>query len=214
MDACTTRPFAVRSQVRDVRKCALGFALAGEPGRGGRPAVVSTGKWGCGAFGGTAPHKMLQQLIGSRLAGARLQFSLFGRADGCDKCLHLLEQCQPPLTVAEAWHLVLQAGDMVEGNQRPAAAFLDYLTLLLRSRLTAECLSTAAAYPRGSAEPLDGAKAVEQIMCGADVPEARAKAMWESLQQMRASGSGSIHRDMLEAALVKGKKDSAVVAAK
>ena len=38
--------------------------------------VVSTGKWGCGAFGGTAPYKMLQQAVAAATAGPIVALAL------------------------------------------------------------------------------------------------------------------------------------------
>jgi hypothetical protein len=81
MDACTQGHFRERSVLRDVQKAALCF-------RGLRS--VSTGRWGCGVFGGTPAHKFAQQLAAAALSGERpasLQFSTFGTPDGCDAVL-------------------------------------------------------------------------------------------------------------------------------
>jgi len=85
LDACTTQHFRRDRQLRDLRKAYASFAALG-PG-----AVVSTGRWGCGVFGGLPAHKFAQQAVAARLAGVRLRFSTFGTPDGCDVVLGALQ---------------------------------------------------------------------------------------------------------------------------
>lgn len=67
----------------------------------GATACISTGRWGCGVFGGLPAHKFTQQVIAATLAGTALRFSTFGTPDGCDKVLDLLERSK--CTVASLW---------------------------------------------------------------------------------------------------------------
>ena len=90
LDACTTQHFRRERQLRDLRKAYASFAALGQRAEGG-PAVVSTGRWGCGVFGGLPAHKFAQQAVAARLAGVRLRFSTFGTPDGCDAVLGALQ---------------------------------------------------------------------------------------------------------------------------
>ena len=93
MDACTSGHFTEHSVLRDVQKATLCFEGVGR---------VSSGRWGCGIFGGTPAHKFAQQLAAAALAGqlqpqppqlvesgsaVRMQFSTFGDLAGCDRVL-------------------------------------------------------------------------------------------------------------------------------
>ena len=101
--------------LRDVRKAYASFAAlaaATRAGAGGAAtaataaptALVSTGRWGCGVFGGVPAHKFLQQLLAAALAGVRLTFSTFGQADGCDELLEAVRRSQ--MSVGQAWELL------------------------------------------------------------------------------------------------------------
>lgn len=90
LDACTTQHFCRDRQLRDLRKAFASFAALGPRSDGG-PAVVSTGRWGCGIFGGLPAHKFAQQAVAARLAGVQLRFSTFGTPDGCDVVLGALQ---------------------------------------------------------------------------------------------------------------------------
>jgi hypothetical protein len=62
---------------------------------GSRPAVVHTGFWGCGAFGGNRVLMAMLQVIASRLAGVkRLEFHSVGAAgrEAFDSALRLIEE--------------------------------------------------------------------------------------------------------------------------
>lgn len=58
-DACLADHFSQSNNVRDLQKAYLSFQHA---------QVISSGRWGCGAFGGDCQHKLLQQIIAARLA--------------------------------------------------------------------------------------------------------------------------------------------------
>ena len=70
------------------------------------PVIVSTGRWGCGAFGGLAAHKFALQVLAARLAGVHLRFSTMGSPDGCDAVRDAM--LRSDASVADAWSLLLR----------------------------------------------------------------------------------------------------------
>ena len=68
IDALTHSHF--QRSVRDLRKCLAGFAACSA-------AEISSGKWGCGVFGGDPMHKFLQQAMCAQLTGKKLFLSSF-----------------------------------------------------------------------------------------------------------------------------------------
>lgn len=57
---------------RDIRKAYLGFASVSSP-------IISTGNWGCGAFGGNPTLKFLQQILAAQWAQkTKVRYSTFG----------------------------------------------------------------------------------------------------------------------------------------
>jgi hypothetical protein len=88
IDACMQRHFSAENVLRDTRKAYTSFAalasvppVSALPGSRKRPVTaaatpsVSTGRWGCGVFGGTPAHKFAEQMCAAGLAGVSLQFS-------------------------------------------------------------------------------------------------------------------------------------------
>jgi hypothetical protein len=119
IDATTRSHFAPSVQLRDLRKALTSFGACAAAIQPPRTATISTGRWGCGVFGGIPAHKMLQQMIAARLTGVTLYFSMYGSPDGCDSVLAAIRQRQPPLTVADTWALVkslpsVRSRDVVE----------------------------------------------------------------------------------------------------
>eukprot|EP01043_Picozoa_sp_COSAG02_P044645 COSAG02_NODE_4007_length_5920_cov_5.932829_4_plen_389_part_00 len=80
IDACTVSHFSEPQVLRDVQKAVLAFECC-------EGQIISTGRWGCGVFGGTPAHKFAQQLVAAALVGVKLEFSTFGTPDGCDEVL-------------------------------------------------------------------------------------------------------------------------------
>ncbi len=76
---------------------------------------MSTGRWGCGVFGGLPAHKFVQQVLAARLAGVRLRFSTFGNTDGCDKALVALEANRP--SSAQVYDALLRCTDRKSWEQ-------------------------------------------------------------------------------------------------
>ena len=113
IDACMQRHFSAENVLRDTRKAYTSFAalasvppVSALPGSRKRPVTaaatpsVSTGRWGCGVFGGTPAHKFAEQMCAAGLAGVSLQFSTFGSPEGCDSVLAQLQH--QPTTVTQA----------------------------------------------------------------------------------------------------------------
>ncbi len=117
LDACHSGHFGEGHVLRDVRKACAAFGCM--PRAAGAPApVVSSGRWGCGVFGGLPTHKFVQQAIAARLGGVTLRFSTGSSADGVDT---ILEACRDAeLSVAQAWRLLLRCRSRAEFE----AAFL------------------------------------------------------------------------------------------
>ena len=118
MDACYSQHFDREMQLRDLRKAYTSFAALGPRSDGG-PAIVSTGRWGCGCFGGVPAHKFAQQALAARLAGVRLRFSTFGTPDGCDAVLSALQSSRA--SVPQVWDALLRCPDRLVFEQ----SFLD-----------------------------------------------------------------------------------------
>lgn len=96
LDACYGNHFSESMLWRDVNKAFYSFLALAEQHRGtGRRPIVSTGKWGCGAFGGKPAHKFLQQAVAACAAGVDLEFSCFGSYEGCGQVLLALLETRP-----------------------------------------------------------------------------------------------------------------------
>ena len=110
LDACTQKHFSSDSQLRDLCKAYSSFAalVARHAAQSDVPstAVISTGRWGSGAFGGLAAHKLVLKCIAARLAGVHLRFSTMGTPEGCDSVRDAM--LQNDASVADAWALLQQ----------------------------------------------------------------------------------------------------------
>ena len=60
LDACTWAHFSEENVNRDIMKAYTGFEMVTSDAQ---LTIISTGMWGCGAFGGDPIHKFLQQLL-------------------------------------------------------------------------------------------------------------------------------------------------------
>ena len=108
MDATIRSHFSRDSLERDTIKALLGFsALPSEV------AAISTGGWGCGAFGGDWWLKFLQQAIAGSLAGKRLQFSTFKKPALAAELSGLLS---PGATVGDVWKILVS----FDGSDAPS----------------------------------------------------------------------------------------------
>jgi Poly (ADP-ribose) glycohydrolase (PARG) len=86
MDACTPDmlPFSSSSVKRDILKAYTTFSNAANlhirQSEASNHIIISTGKWGCGAFGGDPVFKFLQQVVAVCLCtdSRRLRYSAYG----------------------------------------------------------------------------------------------------------------------------------------
>ena len=105
IDACTQGHFQHHKMLRDINKAMASFkahrlAHSMSIGSGTLP-TLSTGRWGCGAFGGKPSHKFIQQVLAAHLAGVKLEFSMYGTPDGCDTLWNALDET--PTSGADVW---------------------------------------------------------------------------------------------------------------
>lgn len=121
MDACTSAHFTRSGVARDLSKAYYAFREHVRTSTS-TPVAVSTGKWGCGVFGGVSAHKFLQQILAAHLAGVdELAFSRFGSDEGCSELLVALEGSQA--TSADVFALLRACTDR-RNFVRDAKAFL------------------------------------------------------------------------------------------
>lgn len=139
LDACYEHHFTEAMLWRDVSKSYYSFVELAASESGTNHPIVSTGKWGCGAFGGVAAHKLLQQSVAAAAAGVDLEFSSFGDLEGCDiiikalndtkpavdKVLRLLQCCKERRTfVDDATHFLNEVKSPGQFQARDNANFL------------------------------------------------------------------------------------------
>mmetsp|Transcript_13568 Transcript_13568/g.23775 ORF Transcript_13568/g.23775 Transcript_13568/m.23775 type:complete len:224 (+) Transcript_13568:292-963(+) len=75
MDAVMRAHYDTANQLRDINKAELAFGGAAME-RAGR-YCVSSGRWGCGIFGGYVPHKVVQQALAAHLSKTKLYVSRY-----------------------------------------------------------------------------------------------------------------------------------------
>jgi len=120
LHACYEDHYTAENVLLDTRKAYTSFAALADyvcrhstanTGNSNQQSLVSvsTGKWGCGAFGGTPSHKLLQQIVAAKLASVKLHFSTFGTPDECDLLLKALNDSR--CTVNKAWDLLCSCGN-------------------------------------------------------------------------------------------------------
>jgi len=91
---------------RDIGKLFAGFSCAfnGEEGRG-----ISTGNWGCGAFGGNKTIKASIQLLVSSIVGKEIFFHTFGDQDQVIRLNALCSFClSRNLTVSQLFQHIME----------------------------------------------------------------------------------------------------------
>lgn len=69
---------------RDINKAIVGFSNVSDK-------AISTGKWGCGAFGGNIELKFVQQLMAAQITGKQLFYSSFGSDDEAERYFELIK---------------------------------------------------------------------------------------------------------------------------
>eukprot|EP00931_Biecheleriopsis_adriatica_P120599 TRINITY_DN95727_c0_g1_i1.p1 TRINITY_DN95727_c0_g1~~TRINITY_DN95727_c0_g1_i1.p1 ORF type:complete len:517 (-),score=80.89 TRINITY_DN95727_c0_g1_i1:384-1865(-) len=157
MDAVYCLHFDPQEQLRDIRKAYTCFSML-QP-----DSCISTGRWGCGAFGGLPVHKFVQQLIAARLADAQLRFSTFGSPDGCDVVLELLKDT--PCSVAALWqHIAMAHKGKGALGCKDTGEFVRELSLFLQGCVPHDltCCSVAKLKAIAHAEGVDISSCIEK----------------------------------------------------
>jgi len=108
---------------REISKAYVGFS-AEEKEIGFHTNTVSTGKWGCGAFGGSPAIKLIVQWIAATEAGRLVQFYPWDNNKN-DKLLERLAKGCENYTVSQLYNLLMQA--LKNSSQRELIAMLSIL---------------------------------------------------------------------------------------
>ena len=150
LDACTQGHFHKANQMRDLRKAYTSFSAlaarataAAAPGSVravGKP-IVSTGRWGCGVFGGLPAHKFTQQVLAARLAGVRLDAMTQGKESSVARAWALLLECDR----RDSFEKRLCAG-LAEAAAVPRTRAALAAAALATAALAAACLAAAAGH--------------------------------------------------------------------
>mmetsp|Transcript_63400 Transcript_63400/g.174439 ORF Transcript_63400/g.174439 Transcript_63400/m.174439 type:complete len:374 (+) Transcript_63400:928-2049(+) len=79
IDAVRSMHYGTEQQLRDLNKVELAFGGARRGGeqRAGDRYHVSSGRWGCGIFGGYVPHKVVQQALGAHMSNTKVYISRY-----------------------------------------------------------------------------------------------------------------------------------------
>lgn len=99
--------FAKTIIIRDLEKAYISFKSFAEGVEDPAKRRLSTGHWGCGAFGGDKPLKFLQQLCAATLTGISLDYSTFKDQECCGKLSEMLAALKEKnVTVGQAVELM------------------------------------------------------------------------------------------------------------
>lgn len=77
--------------IRDLNKAYLSFKSFASGVSNPEMRHITTGHWGCGAFGGEKTLKFLQQVCAASLVGVKLDYSTFNDTVYCEKFVELLD---------------------------------------------------------------------------------------------------------------------------
>lgn len=116
IDAVTGNHYG--QSVRDMRKCYACFVACQSPS-------ISTGRWGCGVFGGDPTHKMLQQMMCAQLAHkTTLWYSSYKNEQEKQRYQQVIEMVQLKRpTFAQMMRWMTQ----FKSNNRNASSFHQYI---------------------------------------------------------------------------------------
>jgi hypothetical protein len=81
---------------------------------------ISTGNWGCGAFGGDPALKFVQQVVAAALAGVDLQFSAFCNEDLAARIDRLLTAINAVGDTRAVFQAMVRAGARVRSRSGPS----------------------------------------------------------------------------------------------
>lgn len=104
LDATMFNHYLYKSVIQDVSKF---FTACEFCKKKYNNAAISTGNWGCGAFGCDKAHKFLQQIICSKANDVKLSFSTFGKENECNSFKELFNaviKYKPK--VCDLWKLI------------------------------------------------------------------------------------------------------------
>jgi len=111
IDAVYWSHFATGNVIRDLCKAYLGFKKIQKGQK------ISTGNWGCGAFGGNPIHKFIQQICAASLVGVKLEYSTFNDEDLANQLSEILSLIhQKKATVADMFGVMVA---MQKQQKRP-----------------------------------------------------------------------------------------------
>ena len=114
LDASNRLSFNPSTVIRDLNKAWVGFKHSTN--------VISTGHWGCGAFGGDETFKFLQQVCVATILDKKLEYSTFKSQEFKNDFNSLLEQIsRKSKTVGD----VIQA--LLAFNSHDTTSFRDYI---------------------------------------------------------------------------------------
>ncbi|XP_047530143.1 poly(ADP-ribose) glycohydrolase-like isoform X1 [Vanessa atalanta] len=114
--AIDAQPFSNRSQeytkeaiTRELDKAWVGFSFFTAEAAGPHFPGVATGNWGCGAFGGSAPLKLLIQMMALARAGRHLAYYTFGDAALRDRLVRAHELlARHDVSVGQLYEILLK----------------------------------------------------------------------------------------------------------
>ena len=85
----------------------------------GYQTTISTGYWGCGAFGGDKVLKFLQQVLAAKMAGVTLDFSTYNEEDSMNFFNQILSIIvEKEITVATLFHICNQFKDRNQSGEQ------------------------------------------------------------------------------------------------
>jgi len=117
IDAVYASHFREAQNIRDLNKAFLGFLQCA-----GNNNKISTGYWGCGAFGGDKVHKFLQQVCVSTVTNAELHFSAYQETTTWQQLQFILQELREiGATVSEVFTIIIS----YKNNKK---TFFDYMT--------------------------------------------------------------------------------------
>lgn len=111
LDACTNSHFHYKNVNRDIMKAYTGFKMVNNKS----PSLISTGLWGCGAFGGDIAHKFLQQLLAvSVIPNTKLYYSTYGNNNIAIKLNTILNFINKNNITVKQLYNILDSGDKID----------------------------------------------------------------------------------------------------
>ncbi|XP_050346988.1 poly(ADP-ribose) glycohydrolase isoform X2 [Nymphalis io] len=106
------REHSAPAVLRELDKAWIGFSFFTGDAAGPHFPGVATGNWGCGAFGGSAPLKLLIQMMALARAGRHLAYYTFGDVQFRDDIVRVHDLlARHDVTVGQLYELILKFCD-------------------------------------------------------------------------------------------------------